>query len=512
MNHKFLWLFWIVVFLLIGNGRSLVWANNLNISNVSLEDRDAVANTAVVEFDISWDNSWRDSTNYDAVWVFLKVCINSCTAYSHGTLLNSGTNPVGMDPGSNTNIDIVIPSDKTGAFLRRKTTGSGTVSSTNVRMTLDYGTSGVADTDTIKVKAFGIEMVYIPLAAFYLGDGNATTESANAFHVTDNTSVQITDASTSSVTVDTNANDDIDTTPIAIDGDAGITGNTSFPTGYTAFYVMKYEITEGQWVAFFNTLSSAQKTTRDITSATGKNSDSTVNRNTISWSSGDATTTRSDRACSYLSWMDGCAFADWAALRPMTELEFEKVARGTSTATVNEYAWGSTTITAAATISGAENGAETITTASANAVYNNTTFSGGDASSGPLRSGIFATASSTRAQSGAGYYGNMELSGNLWERAVTVGNSTGRSFTGTHGDGALTTTTSYEGNATNTDWPGIDGTAARGVTGATGSGYRAGAWSDTTVGRLSVSDRTNAAVTSTSRTNDFGFRAVRTAP
>jgi hypothetical protein len=106
----------------------------------------------------------------------------------------------------------------------------------------------------------------------------------------------------------------------------------------------------------------------------------------------------------------------------------------------------------------------------------------------------------------------MDISGNLWERVVTVGNSTGRSFTGTHGDGALTTTTSYEGNATNTDWPGIDGTAARGVTGAAGSGYRGGAWNDTTVGRLSISDRTNAAVTSASRTSDFGFRAVRFAP
>jgi hypothetical protein len=497
--------------MLMADGR-MVWANNLSISNVSLEDRDMAANTAAVEFDLSWDNSWRDSTNYDAVWVFLKVCINSCSAYAHGTLLNSGINPSGMNAGSNTNLDIVIPTDKTGAFLQRKTTGSGTMSANNVRLTLDYGTSGAADTDTIKVQVVGIEMVYVPLAAFYIGDGNATTESANAFHVTDNTSVQITDSSTSSVTVDTNANDDIDTTPIAIDGDAGITGNASFPTGYTALYAMKYEMTEGQWVAFFNTLSSAQKTTRDITGATGKNSDSTVSRNTISWSSGDAATSRPDRACSYLSWMDGCAFADWAALRPMTELEFEKIARGSSSTTLSEYAWGSTTITAAATISGAENGTETITTASANAVYNNTTFAGGDAGSGPVRSGIFAISSSSRVQAGAGYYGNMDISGNLWERVVTVGNSTGRSFTGTHGDGALTTTTSYEGNATNTDWPGIDGTAARGVTGAAGSGYRGGAWNDTTVGRLSISDRTNAAVTSASRTSDFGFRAVRFAP
>jgi hypothetical protein len=91
---------------------------------------------------------------------------------------------------------------------------------------------------------------------------------------------------------------------------------------------MKYEITEGLWIAFFNTLTGTQKSTRDITAASGKNSDAVTNRNTIAWSSGDATTTNEDRACSYLSWMDGAAFADWAALRPFTELEFEKIQRG----------------------------------------------------------------------------------------------------------------------------------------------------------------------------------------
>ncbi len=48
-------------------------------------------------------------------------------------------------------------------------------------------------------------------------------------------------------------------------------------------------------------------------------------------------------ACDYLSWMDLCAYADWAGLRPMTELELEKACRGGGvSATAGDYPWGST--------------------------------------------------------------------------------------------------------------------------------------------------------------------------
>ncbi len=184
----------------------------------------------------------------------------------------------------------------------------------------------------------------------------------------------------------------------------------------------------------------------------------------------------------------------------MTELEFEKACRGTSSATANEYAWGNaTTPTAAVTISGTENGTETITTSGANCNYNNTTFTGGDAGQGPLRCGIFAIASSTRASSGAGYYGVMELSGNLWERPVTVGNATGRLFTGLTGDGALNPTT---GDANVSLWPGTDGL---------GAGYRGGYWlNDATYAR--TSDRYNAAFAGAARNVYYDGRAVRTTP
>ena len=48
------------------------------------------------------------------------------------------------------------------------------------------------------------------------------------------------------------------------------------------------------------------------------------------------------RTCNFLSWQDGYAYAGWAGLRPMTELEFEKACRGPLNPVPHEHAWGST--------------------------------------------------------------------------------------------------------------------------------------------------------------------------
>ena len=198
-------------------------------------------------------------------------------------------------------------------------------------------------------------------------------------------------------------------------------------------------------------------------------------------------------ACNCISWADCAAYADWAALRPMTELEFEKACRGTASAVANEYAWGSTSIAEAANITNGGMGSETTSTSGANCVYNNN-----GAVQGPMRVGCFATASSGRAGAGATYYGIMEMGGNLWKRCVTIGNSDGRSFTGSHGDGVLDST----GNANASSWPG---------TSASGAGFRGGAWGGDATGPR-VSGRTHASNTDSSRLDSSGFRCVRLAP
>jgi formylglycine-generating enzyme required for sulfatase activity len=206
-------------------------------------------------------------------------------------------------------------------------------------------------------------------------------------------------------------------------------------------------------------------------------------------------------ACNFLSWMDGAAYSDWAGLRPMTELEYEKACRGTVAPLANEYAWGSSSATAANNITNPGTNNETTNTSGANAVFNNQYYV-----PAPLRVGVFAKSAATRAQSGASYYGIMELSGNLMEHVVTVGNATGRSFTGMHGNGAL----SSNGHANEIAWPGLSNGE---VTELAGYGFRGGAWNYNYL-YLCTSNRYIAAFTlaSTGRALNSSFRAVRSVP
>ncbi len=502
------------------------FCNNLAISNGALTDQDESADTIKVDFDLAWDNSWLDSTNYDATWLFIKYSTDAGKTWSHATLKTSGTDPDGFSVGSGTPIEIIVPADKKGCFIKRSESGTGTLSTSEIQLVWDYGQDGVSDEavnsiDT-RIKIFGIEMVYMPEGSFLAGDEDSDMTACFKGGKVLNAPISITSGAAILFTDEDNGPyyyQSAGNTGEWVSG-ATFTISAAFPKGYSAFYLMKYEISQGQWIDFFNTLTDGQKATRDITSsaANGKNSDAVVKRNTVSWaSSGDAVLVNGrehDRACNFLSWMDLCAYADWAALRPMTELEFEKACRGPGTAYDDEYAWGNRTITAAGSILGTENGTETIMTPGANCCYNDTTFTGGDGGKGPLRCGIFATSSSARPTSGAGYYGVMELSGNVWERCVSAGNPAGLNFIGSHGDGALTDA----GNATNSDWPGIDTSPENGVTGAGGSGFRGGSWFETTLGWLTVADRGWAVRTDTDRSNSesnywgYGGRCSKTAP
>jgi hypothetical protein len=91
----------------------------------------------------------------------------------------------------------------------------------------------------------------------------------------------------------------------------------------------------------------------------------------------------------------------------------------------------------------------------------------------------------------------MELSGNLWERVVTLGNATGRTFSGANGNGTLTS-----GGASDVvGWPA-----------AAGTGWKGGSWLNTTTNSATTSDRAQAANIDNTRAADAGGRGVRTIP
>lgn len=264
---------------------------------------------------------------------------------------------------------------------------------------------------------------------------------------------------------------------------------------------MKYEVSQGQYVDFFNTLDATQKIDRDITNSLHKNSDGVVARNTISYISGSATTSTPDRPLNYVSSIDYLAYLDWAALRPMSELEFEKACRGSSAPVANEFARGNANIYAPLnpyTVSSDGTPASRVSdpgTLIGNAFYQPTASGFG----GPVRCGIFAASAQnkTREETGGSFYGIMELSGNLYERMVSVGHPDGRAFSGLHGDGVLTGT--GEHNVSN--WPTV-------TTGAIG--YRGGSFANGS-DFIRVSDRYDAANSANITNAHIGFRGVRTA-
>jgi len=444
---------------------AVMQANNLQITNLSVN---WAAQT--VTFNISWENGWRLTTppaNWDAAWVFVKFrqCNAISDPWTHGqisTTLTDHTFPaqlqpvlsdgsaVGIDPAPN-NLGVMLRHTNTGTFA---TVGPYTVT---LRVT-NLPTSGSYD-----IAVFGIEMVFIPEGAYTLGTlggrYNWGDQAAYAF--------------------DQNGNNDNPHVPYNIisenaislrwagSGATSISVPAAFPKGYKAFHVMKYEISQGQYADFLNTLPGNTANLRYP-------GNFGINRNRLQ--SGGSypnvyQSDRPDRAQNYLSWHDVCAYLDWAALRPITEMEYEKICRGPG-ASAGEYAWGSTNITPGTTIGiTPENGTEVFTNPNANCTYNNVTYTGGDGDRGPVRVGIHAKVGSpSREASGAAYYGVLDMSGNVWEMVVMVSDPSGAvgapTYDGKWGDGVLDWAT---GQANETNWP---------LGNPAGIGFRGGSWSN----------------------------------
>lgn len=507
----------------------MLWApkgscSGIDVTNISLGTRDAGTGNAPVNFDISWNNSWRSTgagapapNNWDAAWVFVKFRKNSGD-WAHATLNDSGhTVPAGAsldvgleDTGAAFN---VATNPGVGVFIYRSADGTGTFSKTGLSLVWKFAQDGVATNDTIDIRVYAIEMVHVPDGAFFAGDNAGTVTSLkqgssddDPWYIGSESAITTTNTAGTGTGAGEQAAEYYYVTDDTIyDGTTGsvFTIPAEFPKGYGKFYIMKGEISQEQWVAFFNTLTATQQSTRDITSATGKNSDSLIFRNNVSWSgSGDATlpdqgggATYEHVAVNYLSWSDLAAYLDWAGLRPMSELEYERAARGPYRPIADEYAWGSTTRTQATSISNGGTATEA-PQAGANVVYGGPYPAGVP---GPMRVGAMGYSKTTRITAGAGYYGSLDLTGNVYERTVTIGNANGRTFSGRyHGDGALTST----GNLNVTSWPG---------TGGSGAGARGGAWDDYHI-RAVLSDRHYAANTVSVRDKGNGGRGVRTAP
>jgi formylglycine-generating enzyme required for sulfatase activity len=523
MIHKRLFILILIrAFLCVSAG-----ANNITVTEVNLSDRNTSANTCMVRFNVSWENSWRSTnglSNWDAGYIFIKYRVSAASG-GDGTWKQAWLNESGNIAPAGSSLSNALLSPGTaynpasnpviGAFIYRSNTGSGILTKNDIQLKWNYGnnsksgTTPIGDNDIIDIRVYAVEMVYIPEGSFSLGSGGTGTSEFYKYPSTI-TPFQVTNEQ--QITVD-NKNNKLYYASSVYGGDRAGPVPDLFPKGFNAFYCMKYEISQQAYVDFLNSLTYLQQTARTpLSPAAAANSYFyNANRNKIFLCTpGTASavpaiyaTDYPSVACNYLSWFDVAAWLDWSGLRPMTELEFEKTCRGSSSPASGEYAWGTTGIAGNRyTITNAGNYNEIIASnysGLGNASYFTTTPIA-TSDYGPLRTGVFAgsTGNTGRVTSGSGYYGVMELSGNLNERVITIGNAKGRSYAGNHGNGLLSIT----GNTDIANWPATD---------AIGCGMRGGDWKSS-ASNLMVSDRTYAAYGYNGRSERYGGRGVRIAP
>ncbi|PKP04418.1 MAG: hypothetical protein CVU11_05170 [Bacteroidetes bacterium HGW-Bacteroidetes-6] len=472
-----------------------LWANNVQVDNVT---RSGVGRN-IISFELSWENSWYFSAiprNHDAVWLFIKYRECGGGGPWHHALLSTNM----ADHFFDTDITYARPitvndrfgnpgNHNTGVLVRRANYGGGDIVSQSISLTVSGASDGIllADTAEYDIKVMAIEMVQIPESPFYAGDGVSTytmfqygTGSGTPY---------------GAIPYRFTAENGTDTIDYGY-SNYWVKLNSDFPKGYAEFYVMKYEISQGQYVDFLNTIDPGAALNRSYI------------YNGYMYNiglSGTYTTIHPNRAMIYMSTNDLFSYLDWAALRPMSELEYEKASRGPKDFVPGEFAWGDNYFIEANNIINTATGTEICTDSAANLNCGTSTYlHGGNFGAngyGPVEVGIFARDSTlSRAATGGSYYGVMELSGNAKENCVQINTNQGNpattsSYTGVWGDGQLNNI----GFSNTSAWP------------AAGTYFilRGGYWWDA-ADRCRISDRNNRNVTTyDTRGYDYGGRGVR---
>ncbi|OAQ39302.1 hypothetical protein A5893_11605 [Pedobacter psychrophilus] len=409
-------------------------ANNLIIGTPTI-------NGANISFTIQWENSWNVTSgpsNWDAVWIFVKrqTCDQSNqNPWAHADLSS------GSVSGSILQAD--LSSDNKGVFVRRSAPGMGNITQETVTLTL--GSAIGAD----NIGVYGMEMVNVPEGQFYVGDGrtdlNGFTDGTSDNPLLINSTKQSSGLGASSVYQKQNLG-------------SSVALPSTFPLGYNRFYCMKYEITAAQYVAFLNTLTYNQqlKLQEDInatppTSPVGTSMNSYAGYRIEVKTPGTSTTsiTPAVYGCDAtddnvfdqsndglglpvsIRVKDFLTYLDWAAIRPMTEFEYEKACRGTLTPVLNEFSWGTSDQTGVQPY-------YNLNRLSPNESLPSAPFGPQNVGQNYVwRVGATATAASDRVHAAATYYGILDMTGNVFERCIGGWNWDYSGFTINNGDGNI---------------------------------------------------------------------------
>jgi formylglycine-generating enzyme required for sulfatase activity len=455
-------------------------ATSLEVGKVELVPAGSSAPRAV-RCEVSWKNGWTNARNHDAAWLFVKISEGPGGEDLHVPLAAKG-HTAAARPGSPPP-RLEVSADRVGALLYGAAPFRGDARFT-VELALDPKAVASLDPAAKPIPAvFGLEMVLVPEGAFWVGDPDPAAldfaalyrvgpdrQPAGPFEVGSEDPIRI---GPEPGKVDyraphpENQGDRLGPVPAA------------YPKGYRAFYLMKYELTQGEYAAFLNTLDAHQTASRAIHGGRGY-ADS---RGTIALRDGRYEAGAPRRPANFVSWDDGAAFADWAGLRPMTDLEFFKACRGPGAPIAHEFPWGTASKTRLRRVVAKDD--DLVTT--------------GEADESLL-------SDATRDVLGASYWWVLDLAGSVWEKVVTLGHPAGRAFRGTHGDGEI----SPVGYATNEDWP--RGDDNRGGYGYLGGGFYEQGMRETEFNPHSpIAYRRYGSWGGAPRSLAYGFRAARTA-
>lgn len=305
----------------------------------------------------------------DYLWVFFKFSTNggADAVWKHATLAAGGTvKPV---------------ADKLGAFIAAKDAQTKAKKFTAVWQHEKDGVRRI-DSRTV-VKVFAVEMVKIPRGSFFYNVARAGGDHYNNFGGGEEALVK-----------------SVEDIPKGV--------SKKWQNGFESFYIAKYEVSHGQYANFLNHLPSATATKLYSTGTFGWRGYRLAYDETAPEGKKFSTDVP-DRAYNLISWNDAKAYLSWCGLRPMTEMEFEKAARGTDAGGANKrlFPWGDT-----------KPDEETALIDGGTHTANFCNWGVAEGGGKPVSIGWYL-ANHTDEKNGASPYGVADLAGNLWEQVVT---------------------------------------------------------------------------------------------